>query len=77
MIILCHRLHVATRTLDCEMSFMAGVFSALSSRCTVIMPFANLGFLVISSFSTDTTVELMMALEQGSSQGIKWVLGAE
>lgn len=40
LIILCHRLHVATRTLDCEISFMVGVFSALSSSCTVIVPFA-------------------------------------
>jgi len=40
LIILCHRLHVATRILDCEISFMAGVFSALSSSCTVIMLFA-------------------------------------
>lgn len=73
LIILCHRLHVATRIRDCEISFMAGVFSALSSSCAVIMPFAI--FVLIFSSTADTRVELMIALEQGSSLGITWVLG--
>lgn len=55
LIILCHRLHVATRILDCAISFMVGVFSALSSGCTVIMPFAGFVFLSVFSSSADTS----------------------
>lgn len=36
LIILCHRIHVAARILDYEISFMVGVFSALSSSRAVI-----------------------------------------
>lgn len=75
LIILCHRIHVATRILDCAISFMVGVFSALSSGCTVIMPFAGFVFLSVFSSSADTRVELVIALEQRSFLGTKWVLG--
>ena len=56
---------------------MARVFLAFSRICMVIVPFAVLAFCGIFSFSKDTGVELMIAVEQGSSPNIKWVLGEQ
>lgn len=42
---------------------MLGVFSALSSSCTVIMHFAIFVFRLIFSSSADTGVEFTIAVE--------------